>query len=137
MKKKNLVKQIFNNLFGREVMDKVIVIERVPNYTEDMVVEMVNKYTATPTKATVTALSLELGKTTRSIVAKLVREGVYKAEPRVTKTGAPVVRKAELVASVEEALNLELPTLEKASKADLEALVKSIEALVAAEKVAQ
>jgi pantoate kinase len=99
---------------------------KVPNYTDEMVVAMVADYEANPTPETVAKLASEFSKTTRSIVAKLVREGVYKAQQRVTKTGAPVVRKAELVAMIQEKLGVEMPTLEKASKADLEVLVGSI-----------
>ena len=99
---------------------------KVPNYTDEMVTAMVATYEANPTPETVAKLASEFSKTTRSIVAKLVREGVYKAQQRVTKTGAPVVRKAELVAMIQEKLGVEMPTLEKASKADLEVLVGSI-----------
>jgi acyl carrier protein len=44
----------------------------------------------------------------------------------VTKTGEPVVRKAELVAQIEEQFDIELPTLVKASKSDLQTLLSSI-----------
>ena len=60
------------------------------------------------TKDTVAKLASEFNKSTRSIVAKLVREGVYVAAPRVTKTGAPVVRKSEIVAQIQDALGVEL-----------------------------
>lgn len=98
-------------------------VTKAANYTEEMVNAMVADYESNPTKETVAKLSQEFNKTTRSIVAKLVREGVYQAAPRVTKTGAPVVRKADLVAQINEALGVELSTLEKASKQDLESLV--------------
>ena len=101
-------------------------VTRTPNYTEEMVNAMVADYQDNPTKDTVAKLSEEFNKSTRSIVAKLVREGVYVAAPRVTKTGAPVVRKAEIVAQIQDALGIELPTLEKASKADLEALLAKV-----------
>jgi len=101
-------------------------VTRTPNYTDEMVNAMVADYQDNPTPDTVAKLSLELGKTTRSIVAKLVREGVYKAAPRVTKTGAPVIRKAELVAQVQEVLGVEFSTLEKASKQDLELLLARV-----------
>ena len=98
-------------------------VTRTPNYTDEMVDAMVADYTGNPTKDTVAKLASEFnGKTTRSIVAKLVREGVYVAAPRVTKTGAPVIRKSELVSQIQDALGIELLSLEKASKADLEKL---------------
>jgi outer membrane protein OmpA-like peptidoglycan-associated protein len=56
------------------------------------------------------------------VIAKLSREGVYVAQPKVTKTGEPVVRKAELVAQINVHFDTDLPTLVKASKADLQKL---------------
>ena len=87
---------------------------------------MVADYQANPTPETVSALSEEFGKSVRSIVAKLVREGVYKAQPRAVAAKVAVVRKSELVASINEALGLELASLEKATKPDLEALVAAL-----------
>tara|TARA_B110000503_G_scaffold136828_1_gene219931 strand:+ start:917 stop:1306 length:390 start_codon:yes stop_codon:yes gene_type:complete len=120
MKTKNLIKQFIAFFSGDKIMTEVT---KAANYTEEMVNAMVADYESNPTKETVAKLSQEFNKTTRSIVAKLVREGVYQAAPRVTKTGAPVVRKADLVAQINEALGVELSTLEKASKQDLESLV--------------
>jgi len=101
-------------------------VTRVPNYTDEMVEAMVADYQDNPTKDTVTRLASEFNKSTRSIVAKLVREGVYVAAPRVTKTGAPVIRKSEIVAQIQDALGVEFSTLEKASKADLERLLAAV-----------
>ena len=98
-------------------------VVKAVNYTDRMVEEMVSAYMSAPTAETVAQLSAQLGKPTRSIVAKLVREGVYVAAQRVTKTGAPVVRKSEIVSQIQDALGVELATLEKASKADLEKLL--------------
>ena len=105
-------------------------VTRTPNYTDEMVDAMVAEYSSNPTKDTVSALAKEFNKSTRSIVAKLVREGVYKAQPRTTKTGAPVVRKSEIVAeiSVELGATAGLPSLEKASKADLQNLLALVQA---------
>ena len=96
------------------------------NYTDEMVSTMTEQYQANPTRETVDALAREFGKTTRSIIAKLSREGVYVAQPKVTKTGEPVVRKQELVSVVEAHFGIALPTLVKASKADLQRLVDTI-----------
>ncbi len=99
---------------------------RPKNYTDEMVAQMTEAYTANPTRETVDALAKKLGKSVRSIIAKLSREGVYIAQPKVTKTGEPVVRKAELVSVVEAHFGIALPTLVKASKADLQRLVDTI-----------
>jgi polyribonucleotide nucleotidyltransferase len=113
--------------FGRKNMTEVT---RTPNYTDEMVDAMVAEYSSNPTKDTVSALAQEFNKSTRSIVAKLVREGVYKAQPRTTKTGAPVVRKSEIVAEISAELGATagFPSLEKASKADLQNLLALVQA---------
>ena len=99
---------------------------RPKNYTDEMVASMTEQYDANPTRETVEALAQEFGKSVRSIIAKLSREGVYVAQPKVTKTGEPVVRKAELVAQLEAHFEVAIPTLVKASKADLQKLVDTI-----------
>ena len=100
-----------------------------PNYTDAMVSELVAAYEADPTRATVDEFAAKFSKPARSIIAKLVREGVYKAVARATKQGTPVVRKSDIVAQIEDALgtNLELATLVKASKNDLHTLLAIIE----------
>ena len=105
-------------------------VTRTPNYTDEMVNAMVADYQDNPTKDTVAKLASEFNKSTRSIVAKLVREGVYQAQPRTTKTGAPVVRKSEIVAQLQVELGAQagFPSLEKASKADLQNLLALVQA---------
>ncbi len=100
--------------------------EAKKNYTEDMVAEMTAAYQANPTRETVEELASKFGKTVRSIIAKLSREGVYVAQPRVTKSGEPVVRKAELVAQINAKFDSEFPTLVKASKVDLQNLINHL-----------
>ena len=103
------------------------------NYTDEMVSAMVKQYEAEPTLDTVATLAQEFGKTTRSIIAKLSREGVYKAQPRTTKTGEPVVRKDELVAEIATMLGIDdstIATVSKATKADLKNLVQRLSEIV-------
>ena len=66
------IKQIYNKLFNKEN------IMAQANYTEQMTSKMVATYTANPTRETVDALAKDFGKSVRSIIAKLSREGVYK-----------------------------------------------------------
>lgn len=99
---------------------------RPKNYTDEMVAQMTKAYEANPTRETVEDLASTLGKSVRSVIAKLSREGVYVAQPKVTKTGEPVVRKAELVAMLEDHFGVQMPTLVKASKADLQKLVDTL-----------
>ena len=98
-----------------------------PNYTDAMVSELVAAYEDAPTRATVDEFADKFNKPARSIIAKLVREGVYKAVARATKQGTPVIRKSELVEQIEGNLGSSFPSLVKASKADLQALVNAIE----------
>lgn len=94
------------------------------------------KYTAEQVEAlvagvakgkTVEALAAELGKSVRSVVAKLSQMKLYKAK----ETAKAEVRmtKAQLVLQAESVLELEAGTLasfEKADKAALEALVRAL-----------
>jgi len=111
---------ILYKIFGR------ILMANAKNYTEEMVSQMTEAYSANPSRETVDELAQTFGKTTRSIIAKLSREGVYIAQPRTTKSGEPVVAKSELVAQLEAHFGIELPTLVKAGKQDLQRLVDTI-----------
>ena len=110
--------------FGRKFMADAT----AKNYTDEMVEHMVAVYEDTPTLATVEALVEEFGKPKRSIISKLSSLGVYKAQPRkVTKTGEPVIRKADIADSIQEALGAQIPTLVKMSKSDLMTLIALVQ----------
>ena len=98
--------------------------EKTVNYTEAQTKELVELYKA---GETVEALATKLGKSTRSIVAKLSREGVYQAK---TKANAvPRVRKAELVDRLAQACGVApevFESLEKANHEVLEHLVSQL-----------
>src|SRR6056300_336277 len=113
------IKQFFNKLLNKENN------MAQANYTEKMTAEMVETYAANPSRETVESLAKKLGKN-RSVIAKLSREGVYKATPRTTKTGEPIVRKSELLTQIETHYGIELPSLVKATKADLQRLIDTI-----------
>jgi len=103
------------------------------NYTDEMVANMTKQYQANPTRETVDELAREFGKTTRSVIAKLSREGVYVAQPRTTKSGEPIVAKSELVSEVATILGVEvddIASLEKATKVHLKELVARLSQLV-------
>ena len=115
--------RINQNNYGRKIM-----ADAAKNYTDEMVEHMVAAYEDMPTLATVEDLVIEFGKPKRSIISKLSSLGVYKAQPRnTTKTGEPVVRKADIADAIQGALGEQLPTLVKMSKADLVALATLIE----------
>ena len=96
------------------------------NYTDEMVASMTKDYQANPTRETVDQLAKQFGKTTRSIIAKLSREGVYVAQPRTTKTGEPVVSKAQFVTAIEAHFDIAMPTLVKSGKQDLQKLAEAL-----------
>jgi hypothetical protein len=93
------------------------------NYTQEMVDAISSEYSANPTRATVDALAEKFNKTPRSIIAKLSALGLYIKVERVTKRGEPVVRKDELVAQVQASVGVELPSLAKMTKVDLQNLI--------------
>tara|TARA_B100000809_G_scaffold243_1_gene280 strand:- start:206 stop:523 length:318 start_codon:yes stop_codon:yes gene_type:complete len=97
------------------------------NYTDTMVDQMHDVYTKSPTRESVEFLANKFGKSTRSVIAKLSREGIYVPMERKTKSGEPIVRKNELVAQIEEYFSIEVPSLVKATKADLQKLVETIQ----------
>lgn len=94
------------------------------------------KYTAEQVEAlvagvaegkTVEAMAAEMGKSVRSVVAKLSQMKLYKAKETAKAEGR--VTKAQLVLAVEAKLGLEAGTLasfEKADKAALEALASAV-----------
>ena len=109
------------------------IMANAKNYTDEMVSEMTTQYTANPTRETVDALANQFGKTTRSIIAKLSREGVYVAQPRTTKTGEPIVSKNEIVNDIASLLQVEvddIASLEKATKIDLKNLMSRLSEVV-------
>ena len=115
--------RINKNNNGRNFM-----ADAAKNYTDEMVEHMVAAYEDMPTLATVEDLVIEFGKPKRSIISKLSSLGVYKAQPRnTTKTGEPVVRKADIADAIQGALGEQLPTLVKMSKADLVALAALVQ----------
>jgi len=89
------------------------------NYTEEQVTTMVAWYTAEPTRDTVDVIAKEFGKSTKSVIGKLSREGVYQKQVYKTKTGEVPVTKEQLIlelANLFEVDSSKLMGLEKAPK---------------------
>lgn len=100
------------------------------NYTTEQVSYMIDKYDEAPTRETVENLAQELGKSTKSIIGKLSREGVYQKAIYVSKTGEIPVTKKELVVNISTALDGELEQLEgleKSPKQELKYLLSLVE----------
>ena len=86
------------------------------NYTNEQVSYMIDKYNESPTRDTVQILAEELGKSTKSIIGKLSREGVYQKAQYVSKTGEFPITKKELVVKISDAIDGELEKLEGLEK---------------------
>lgn len=100
--------------------------EKTVNYTAEQTAALVEQFVS---GVTVEQLAETFGKTTRSVIAKLSREGVYKAK---TAAKGARVTKADLVTKLAEYLEVDrakLETLEKASHEALEILVRETKVL--------
>ena len=96
------------------------------NYTPEQSTKMVADYVA---GVTVETIAENLGKTVRSVVAKLSREGVYKAKTYVSKTGAAVVKKdahADAIGAILKLSEAETESLTKANKTALEKIFQAL-----------
>lgn len=87
------------------------------NYTVEQTTEMVSLYKS---GTSVEQIATQLGKSTRSIVAKLSREGVY--QPKTKSKGEARVKKAELVDRLAAACDVAPEVFESLEKANYEVL---------------
>lgn len=94
------------------------------NYTPAQTLDLVNRYKS---GEAVETIATTMGKTTRSVVAKLSREGVYQA--KTATKGQARVKKSELVDQLARFCGVApevFDSLEKANHDVLEALVAKI-----------
>ena len=96
------------------------------NYTPEQTAQMVADYAAGMSTA---QLAEKMGKTVRSIVAKLSREKVYQKKEYVTKTGEKAVKKDAHADAIGAVLKLTEAEIESLTKANKTALVKIFAAL--------
>lgn len=96
------------------------------NYTPEQTLKMVSDYTS---GVTTEQIALEMGKSVRSIVAKLSREKVYVAKTYTTKAGEKAVKKDETADAIGLVLMLTEAETESLTKANKTALVKIFKAL--------
>jgi len=100
--------------------------EKVVNYTPEQTAQMVSDYTA---GVTVEKIAESLGKTVRSVVAKLSREGVYKKKEYVSKTGEKPVKKdahADAIGAILKLSEGEIDSLTKANKSALKTIFEAL-----------
>lgn len=103
--------------------------EKVANYTPEMTAKMVAEYSANPSSETVKVLAEQFGKTVKSVIAKLSREGVYKPKEYVTKTGEKPVKKDAHADAIGAILRLSEGEIDSLTKANKSALAKIFAAL--------
>ena len=103
-------------------MAKTVVV----NYTPEQTSALVHQYKQ---GSTVQMLALHFGKTVRSIVAKLSREGVYQKAEYVSKTGERPVKKdvhADAIGAVLGLSEADVTSLTKANKSALVAIFAAL-----------
>ena len=110
--------------------------EKQVNYTPEQTLQIREAYLAAPTSETVEALAKSLGKTVRSIVAKLSREGIYKKKEYVTKNGEKPVKKDELADQLALMFGLTENEADSLTKANKTALVKIMAKFAAVQAIA-
>lgn len=100
--------------------------EKTANYTPEQTLKLVADYKA---GVQVEEIAKAMGKSVRSIVAKLSREGVYQKKEYTTKTGEAPIKKDEHADMIGKALNLseaDTDSLAKANKRALAAIAEFI-----------
>ena len=98
--------------------------EKIANYTPEATEALKAGYAE---GKTVEVLASELGKTVRSVIAKLSKEGVYK--PKAKAEGKREMLKAEMVAEISKEIGVSEEVLESLEKATGPALMHVLKAL--------
>jgi len=89
--------------------------EKTATYTAEQTIKVLEMYQAGETPETIAEA---VGKSTRSVIAKLAREGVYQAKESSPKR----MKKAEMVRAIAAQFDIEAEKLESLEKATHEAL---------------
>ena len=93
-----------------------------PNYTPEMLA-VIKGYDAY-NKATATEIADKIGKSPRSVIAKIKSMGLpYTVQRPVRKDGSAISRKADTVAAIAKALDMDLDDLDGLAKAPRSALI--------------
>lgn len=96
------------------------------NYTPEQTAQMVSDYQS---GVTVEMIAQNMGKTVRSVVAKLSREKVYQAKQYVSKTGEKPVKKdvhADAIGAILRLPENDIESLTKANKSALKAIFDAL-----------
>ena len=101
-------------------------MEKTVNYTPEQTALLVEAYRA---GATIESLAETFGKSVRSIVAKLSREGVYQKKTYTTKSGETPVSKDSLADKIGVLVGLsesETESLTKCTKTALQKILQKV-----------
>jgi len=107
---------------------------KIVNYTAEVTAEVVERYNA---GEAVESIAVAVGKSVRSIVAKLSREGVYKTKAKAKAEKGAVVTKANLIEAIANEIGVASEKLESLEKATKEALALVAGALGAEVKASE
>jgi hypothetical protein len=100
--------------------------EKAVNYTAEQTAKIIADYQA---GVAVEAIASALGKSVRSVVAKLSREKVYIAKQYVSKTGEKPVKKdvtADAIGAILRLSENDIESLTKANKSALKAIFDAL-----------
>ena len=100
--------------------------EKAVNYTPEQTAKIIAEYQA---GVAVEQIAQAMGKTVRSIVAKLSREKVYVAKQYVTKSGEKPVKKdvtADAIGAILRLSENDIESLTKANKSALKAIFDAL-----------
>ena len=106
------------------------------NYTEEQTAYLVMKYVENPNMETVQELAEAFGKTTKSIIGKLSREGVYQRAVYKNKSGELPITKVELVHNIAKNLGVEVENLAGLEKSPKQVL-KTLEIATGSERAVE
>ena len=98
-------------------------------YTVEQTLELVEAYKAQPNQETVAVFAEKFGKTVKSVIAKLSREGVYQKKEYVSKSGQKPEKKDSVADAIGAVLGLsegEIDSLAKANKTALQKIFKAL-----------
>ena len=91
---------------------------KTPNYTQEQTLELVQKYKA---GTSVEDLANLMGRSTRSVVAKLSREGVYQSKQKAQ--AAVRVTKLDLIKGISTQLGLDWQAMQALEAVDKQTLL--------------
>ena len=97
------------------------------SYTAEQTAELVSAYNANPSVETVNVFAEKFGKTVKSVIAKLSREGIYKKKEYVSKTGEKPVKKDSFADQIGMLLDMNEAEIDSLTKANKTALSKILE----------